>query len=50
MMARKWYKEWGANNLVRHLDAKYGEYIEKGERSSLWKQMPECNPDGFVDG
>ena len=44
MMARKWYKEWGANNVVRHMDSKYGAYIEKAESSMLWKDLPESNP------
>ena len=50
MMVRKWYKEWGANNLVWHLDEKYEEYLDKGERSSsIWKQLPEANPENNFD-
>lgn len=34
MLARKLYKEWGASNLVHHLDVQYRDYITTTEASS----------------
>ena len=30
-MARRWYKDWGATNLIRHLDQKYENYALEQE-------------------
>lgn len=35
LLARTWYKEWGATNLVRHLDQKYDRFITKAESEAF---------------